>query len=229
MNGSMVENNPTQDHLVTAAEIRGTAGYAEDTDALVARYESIAPEDIHAAILHLLPPAPSDILDIGAGSGRDAAWLAARGHRVVAIEPTAALRLRAQQLHRSSAIAFIDDSLPELAVVRRQDRRFALVMMTAVFMHLDADERRRAMPNLAGLIDDDGRLAITLRHGPVPPGRRMFEVSSEETIALARRQGLRVLVNTSAPSTQTANRDAGVTWTVLAFGARSSASAQGPL
>lgn len=221
----MAENNPTQDHQVTAAEVRGTAGYAEDADALVARYESIAPEDVHAAILHLLPPAPSDILDIGAGSGRDAAWLAAKGHRVVAVEPTTALRLRAQQLH--PAIAFVDDSLPELAVVRRQGRRFALVMMTAVFMHLDADERRRAMSNLTELLVDNGRLTITLRHGPVAPGRRMFEVSAEETIALARQHGLGVLVNTRAQSATTANRDAGVTWTVLAFGVRPSIAFQG--
>ena len=29
-----------------------------------------------------------------------------------------------------------------------------------------------------------------MRHGPVPPGRRMFDVSAEETIALAAGHGL---------------------------------------
>ena len=34
------------------------------------------------------------------------------------------------------------------------------------------------------------RVPDTMRHGPVPPGRRMFDVSAEETIALAAGHGL---------------------------------------
>jgi protein-L-isoaspartate O-methyltransferase len=35
------------------------------------------------------------VLDIGSGTGRDAAGLAAMGHSVVAVEPTAELRIGA--------------------------------------------------------------------------------------------------------------------------------------
>jgi hypothetical protein len=84
-------------------------------------------------------------------------------------------------------------------------------------MHLDAPERRVAMRPLAALLAPGGVLVLSLRHGPVPAGRRMFEVSAEETIALAQACGLRPVLHLHEPSLQPANRAAGVTWTRLAF------------
>ncbi|SCG08174.1 hypothetical protein GA0115255_123563 [Streptomyces sp. Ncost-T6T-2b] len=54
-----------------------TAGYAEAADALAVQYEQVTFEDVHRDVLHLLPSAPARILDVGAGTGRDAAALAA--------------------------------------------------------------------------------------------------------------------------------------------------------
>lgn len=56
-------------------------------------------------------------------------------------------------------------------------------------MHLDADERACAWRagGLAGARRPD--LDMPLRHGLVPPGRRMFDVSAEETIAPAAGHG----------------------------------------
>jgi len=197
--------------------IRGTRGYAEQADELAVRYEGIDFTIKHEAVLPLLPTAPASAVDIGAGTGRDAAWLAERGYRVVAVEPTEAMRSRGIALHLSPAIEWIDDSLPALRRLLALDRRFELVMLTAVWMHLDADERRLAMPNVAALVAPRGLLVMTLRHGPVPSGRIMFAVSAEETIALAAAQGLRLSLNVHAESSQAANRDAGVSWTQLAF------------
>lgn len=197
--------------------VRGSRGYAEQADELVARYEAIDFPAKHRAVLPLLPAAPASAIDIGAGTGRDAAWLADRGYRVVAVEPTAALRSRAMALHPTPAIEWIDDSLPMLGRVIAQRRSFDLVMLTAVWMHLDADERRVAMVPVAELLAPGGLLVITLRHGPVPSGRIMFAVSAAETIALAEARGLRLLLNVHAESSQAANRDAGVSWTQLAF------------
>jgi SAM-dependent methyltransferase len=157
------------------------------------------------------------VLDIGAGTGRDAAWFAEMGHRVVAVEPTDALRLGAMKLHPSPRIEWIDDGLPDLALVRSRGETFDLVMLTAVWMHLDADQRARAMRNVAATVASPGRIIMTLRHGPVPQGRRMFEVSTEETIALAETQGLHPTLNVQRASTQPGNRAAGVSWTILAL------------
>lgn len=194
----------------------GTEGYAEAAARLLRT--RLPFEDVHAPILHLIPRAPSRVLDIGSGPGHDAARLAAMGHSVVAAEPTPALLRGASDLHGRNGIRWVEDGLPELGAVRSLGLRYALVLMTGVWMHLDEEERGDAMPRVASLIEPAGTLALSLRHGPVPAGRRMFEVGGAETVELARRCGLRLLVEVKGrESIQPANRAAGVTWTVLAF------------
>lgn len=197
--------------------VPGTQGYAEQAGELIGRYEAVAFLDKHRAALHLLPAAPGLVLDVGAGTGADAAWFASRGHRVVAVEPTGALRGAGMALHPSPAIEWVDDSLPHLAAVAARGPVFDAVMLTAVWMHLDEAERRAALSTLAGLLAPDGVLVFSLRHGPVPAGRRMFEVSGEETIALGREHGLRPVLQARRASVQPANRQAGVRWTYLVF------------
>lgn len=87
-------------------------------------------------------------------------------------------------------------------------------MMTAVRMHLDEAERTRAMAGVAGLIVPGGLMTLSLRHGPVPAGRRMFDVSPAETSALAARHGLSTVYEKDRPSVFNAD---GVWWDVLAF------------
>jgi SAM-dependent methyltransferase len=197
--------------------VSGTEGYADEAEELFKHYESFPAADAHRAVLHLIPTAASSILDIGSGTGRDAAWFAAQGHRVVAVEPTDAFRLPAMALHPSPQIEWLDDSLPDLAMLQRRGESFDVVMLSAVWMHLDAQQRRRAMPNLAALVREGGTVIMKIRHGPVPAGRRMFEIPAEETIELARMQGLHPVLNLRAESSQEANRAAGITWTSLAF------------
>jgi SAM-dependent methyltransferase len=55
----------------------------ETTDALFGR----DPERILVEHAHLLPP-DGDVLDLGCGQGRHALWLARRGRRVVAVDPS---------------------------------------------------------------------------------------------------------------------------------------------
>jgi SAM-dependent methyltransferase len=195
---------------------RGNEGYAEEADALTRQYESVRFVDVHGPVLHLLPTVPSLVLDIGAGTGRDAAALTGMGHRVVAVEPTAALRERAALLHPSSPIEWIEDYLPRLDRVMARGDRFDVVMLTAVWIHLDPRQREEAMPRVASLLRPGGVLLLTLRHGPAPPGRRrLFETSADETIALAGVHGLRVAVKVEHRADFYGRRE--VTWTTLAF------------
>jgi SAM-dependent methyltransferase len=197
--------------------IPSAKGYAEEAEDLIGYYESIPFADKHRAFLHLFPSHPSRVLDIGAGTGADAAWFADKGHRVVAVEPTKELRLPGMALHPSPSIAWLDDSLPRLAATVRRKQKFDVIMMTAVWMHLDGREREIAMPRVASLLSAKAVLAMTLRHGPVPAGRRMFEVSAQETIALAETHGLQAILSTRAESVQSINRQAGVTWSCVAL------------
>lgn len=130
--------------------VSGTEGYAEAAAAMLARRISFA--EVHRPVLHLMPTRPCRVLDIGAGAGYDAADLAAMGHSVVAVEPTAALRVPAMAPHPSPAIEWIDDSLPELRALAGRAASFDLVLLTAVWMHLDAEQRRQATPNVAALL-----------------------------------------------------------------------------
>lgn len=182
----------------------------------MARYERIPFVEKHAAVLPLIPPPPCRVLDIGAGTGADAAWLAAAGYAVVAVEPADALRHAASARHGSRAIEWVNDSLPGLVTFERRPA-FDVVMVTAVWMHLDEAERERAMPVVASLLRPRGLLTLTLRHGVRPPGRHMFDVSGEETTALAVRAGLRPVLDARTESVQPENRRAGVTWSRLAF------------
>ncbi len=199
---------------VKSVRISGTENYAEEAPELLKRYESISFADTHRTVMHLIPKEPCRVLDIGAGTGRDAAGFAAMGHRVVAAEPTEGMRCGAMALHPSPLIEWLDDSLPDLASLRARGEQFDVVMLTAVWMHLDEQQRRRAIGNVAALVGGGGVMIMTLRHGPVPPGRRMFEVSAEETISLAEPLGLRCVLNRPAESSL---RQPGVSWTRLAF------------
>jgi protein-L-isoaspartate O-methyltransferase len=56
----------------------GTEGYAENAESLVRAWRKLSFEEVHRPIVHLLPAIPSNVLDIGAGIGSDAAALAAK-------------------------------------------------------------------------------------------------------------------------------------------------------
>ena len=198
--------------------VPGTEGYAETAAVVAQRYEEITFDDVHASVRHLIPTAPPDVLDIGAGTGRDAAALAAMGHRVVAVEPTAELRAIGTGLHPSDGITWLDDSLPDLALVTSQPRRFDAILLTAVWMHLDDGRRTQAMPVIANLLRPGGIVLFSVRHGPVPAGRVMYEIPAEETIDLAATSGLRLLLRLDdQPGAYGARGDPRVTWTKLVF------------
>lgn len=133
------------------------------------------------------------------------------------MEPTDAFRDAGRRLHAAHDIEWIDDGLPDLAALSGRDAAYDAILLTGVWMHLETEERWQAMPVLASLMAPGARLLMSIRHGPVPEGRRMFEVTGAETIALAERQGLRLIRERHTESIQPENRANGVHWTMLAF------------
>lgn len=198
-------------------EVFGTAGYAEQAATLFAQYEDFDIAASLRSVAGFFPTEPSQILDIGAGTGTLAAWFASKGHKVVAAEPVRQFREPARLAHPEKNICFMDDSLPDLKAVFQQDTNFDLITLNAVWMRLDVERRETAMANISSLLHKGGRIFLSLRHGIVPQGRQMFQVSPTETIELAARNGLAKIHQSQNDSIQGENRKTGVTWTKLIF------------
>lgn len=207
----------TMQHPMEPSTVPGTEGYAENAGQLIARYESVAFLEKYRPVVHLLPTRACSVLDIGAGTGGDAACLASLGHTVIALEPVAAFREAGMKAHAAANIEWVNDSLPSLSAIGARQTGYDLIVVAAVWMHLAAEERMEAMGNISTLLKPGAILVISLRHGPAPEGRRIFDVSANETAELAMRHQLKVMLNTPAPSVQPQNRQAGVSWSWLVF------------
>lgn len=193
--------------------IETLAFYEKHSARFAERYESLDPEVIHRPWSDLLPP-PCRVLDAGAGTGRDAAWLAGKGFRVVAMEPVAAFRDYGRSHHHHENIRWIDDRLPACRSVRRLGQRFRLILAGGVWMHLAAADQPVAMTYLAGLLSRGGRLVMTLRHGPAADGRRMRPVAGEDVRRQAAGAGLKQIRDTKSDD---GFHRAAITWQALVF------------
>ncbi len=194
-------------------------GYSNAERDIVSRFESISSDKLYRPVQSVMPEQPGSVLDIGAGTGRDAAWFAGKGSRVLAVEPVSTLREAGAALHRSANIEWLDDALPELARTIARGERFELVLLSGVWQHLDGALRTAAMENLRRLIKAGGTLIISLRDGPGPPTRPVFPADVDHTIQLANKENLELRLRQPALSIQKANRNSGVSWTWLAFSA----------
>lgn len=172
-----------------------------------ARYARARFEDIHADILDYLPPTGSDILDVGAGSGRDAAALAARGYRVVAVEPAQALADWGRARYADHEIIWIDDALPGLPVVTAMPRRYAFILCSAVLMHVAADALDRSVATLSALLTPCGHFAMSVRDRGSQDPSAIFHNHSEKAILEAARRANLDLVHQGENPDQLARPD----------------------
>lgn len=190
------------------------AAYEHDAAALAEAYDAIDPSEIYGGIAELLRRKGGDglALDVGAGSGRDAAWLVDLGHEVIAAEPAGAMRAEGARRHPSFDIRWIDDGLPSLDAVHRLALAFDTILVAGVWQHVAPSDRARAFRKLATLMRPAGLLVITLREAPPPPGRRMHPTSAGEIEGLARSHGLEILL---IERSDDAMGRSGVGWTTV--------------
>lgn len=185
------------------------AVYDRGATVFVARYEALSAEALWGRVRDLLPAGAGRLaLDVGAGSGRDAAWLAGLGFEVVAAEPAAGMRAEGARLH--PGLRWVDDRLPALTALHQLGLSYDLVLLSAVWVHLPPAERPRAFRKLVTLLRPGGVLVLTLRGGPGKPESAMHPTSLGEIEALAREHGLAVLRTLDEPDRL---GRAGVAWT----------------
>ena len=155
------------------------------------QYNSVSFESVHHSWKPYWPLAGDKVLDVGAGSGRDARWMQQQGCEVIAIEPSNALRELGAK-YTGVEVTWINDALPALNRTENLGMRFDLILVSAVWMHLPSSYRERAFRKLSNLLAPNGRLIITLRHGEFDDQRQGYPVSVEELEQLAKNSALQV-------------------------------------
>lgn len=167
--------------------------YDKHAATLADGYESIAFEKAYPFLEAVFQGTPISVLDIGSGTGRDAAWIDAKGHSVTAVEPSMAMRKIAISLHPSKNITWVDDELPHLAGQNLAARTFDVVLANAVWMHVHPTDRDNAMQRIFYLTNVGGSAFVSLRLGPQDSERGMYEISSSKFVTLAEKTGFTVV------------------------------------
>ncbi len=195
--------------------MKSTAYYDRNPDARIAAYDKLSAAEVHGAWApQHLREEPGFACDIGAGSGRDANWLAELGWEVVAVEPSVMRDKAASMSH--PRVTWLDDALPNLNVLRALGRRFDLILLSAVWMHVAPRERERAFRILSELLNPSGLLVITLRKGADEhenAARGFHPTSADELIGYANRRAVAFKDRTEAEDLERGH----VRWETLVF------------
>ena len=125
-------------------------------------YAGPAPWDIgrpQAALVAAADRVTGPVLDAGCGTGENALFFAARGHRVVGIDfvEESLRRARAKAAGRGLAAEFLVQDATALA---DWGERFASVIDCGLFHCFSDDDRRRYVRGLARVVEPGGRLFL---------------------------------------------------------------------
>ncbi len=169
--------------------------YDEHAVALADSYESVAFENAYPFLAKVFVEAPSPlaVLDIGAGTGRDAAWIASNGHNVLAVEPSSSMLTIAKKLHASEQITWLQSELPRLDYLEANMGKFDVILLNAVWMHIVPKDRAASLRRVKQLLNSGGSIFVSLRLGPVNEDRGMFEISGSQFAIDAEEAGFDVV------------------------------------
>ena len=194
--------------------------YTANAEKLYHQYQSLKAERVHATWLKHLPTMPGIACDIGAGSGRDANWLAALGWEVIAVEPSEKLLTLGKEAS-AGKVTWLDDKLPDLGRLRTIGHRFNLILLSAVWMHLPPVLRQRAFRILSDILMPGGLIVITLRHGSDENenlSRQFYPVNAEELQHFAKQRALVCIQHDSQQDQLGRNKGPeNVKWETLVF------------
>ena len=173
---------------------RALSHFEREASGLASRDDSISFEQVHGAIAPYLPALPAEILDVGAGSGRDARALAALGYDVVAVEPSASFRALAGRHDGGEGIQWVDDRLPRLRSLGSRAGQFDFILCSAVLMYVSSRKIGASFKTMATLLSDRGKLALSVRDraGGESPALCISHHDAD-LVAAAKEAGLRLV------------------------------------
>lgn len=158
--------------------VRGSGSrYAGVFEDLIARGEDI---DGEARLADVLAPRGARILDAGAGIGRVAAALAARGHDVTAVEKDPDLIARSRRLYPQVPVVEADILELTTGLLEEADRPTSydeIVVVGNVMVYLAEDTEARVLRTLAGLLARGGRILVGFAPEKGPPQSRDYPVA----------------------------------------------------
>lgn len=186
--------------------------YNDNAGLLARQYLSTSFEEVHVSWLPHLNQifdnhdSVLSILDVGAGIGRDAKFLAEHTSHckqaeqkveVVAVEPAHILADLGKKYTKGLNVTWINDTLPRLNRLAVYQNGFNLILLSAVWMHIPPSERAIALKTLEQLLAPQGKLVISLRHGPNSDTRVIHPVSVDELQNMASRAHLTMVEATA--------------------------------
>lgn len=180
-------------------------------------YSSKPFDCIHQSWKHMLKRVPlkSYVLDVGAGNGRDALALSNMGYDVTAVEPADKLSqfLRSNtQSKANNHIEWLSDSLPSINSVKELNKQYSVILLSAVWMHLNKEEQEESIKNLSQILYSNGIIVITIRNGSFKDGRTTSNPTVNELDALIHKYGLKN-IHTSHSNDELNRSD--VSWTTV--------------
>ena len=188
----------------------------------VALYEGADMSTLHQLLLRYLPER-CRVLEIGCGSGRDAAFLLSHGYDVTATDASPSMLSIAAQRHPELAtrlhfLSFPTANCPLSTANCPLAPPYAAILSVAMVMHLTDAELRECAAQWRDLVEEEGVLVIsasTGRPGLVQlredTGRLYCERTPDELLAVFTQAGFNCIA--THPLADLLNRD--IQWTVL--------------
>jgi hypothetical protein len=192
--------------------------YDENAEAVFARHQSV-PSPVAKYIKLAFPPG-GEILDIGAGSGRDMQTLMREQYAAYGVEPCEPMRRIAIGHDPRLVERLMGGSLPGLS--SQIDRKFDGIICSAVFMHIPAEQHFDCAFDIRNLLKSYGRLILSVprtrpdvdEEGRDSHGRLFVPIVPESLELLFERLGFQRI---GKWEDEDALGRRGITWTTLLF------------
>lgn len=197
---------------------RNIALYDREARRLTLQYDALttpqAMPDFARRVLELKSRETLHALDLGCGSGRDALWMANQGLHVTAVDGATAMIDIAKADKPHVRIDYMQDAAPLLQNLAGKGRSFDVILASAFLFHFDKDGRAQILDSIKNLAKPGATVYFTLRRGPVPVGRDIYDVSPDELRVWAQAAG--ATFNHDAHSSDAMGR-ADISWDHIAI------------
>jgi SAM-dependent methyltransferase len=138
--------------------------YENHSHDLIARYDSADMSELHQLLAKHLTP-NSKTIDIGFGSGRDLAFLESSGHDIYGVDPVESFVVQAQYRFTGICEHFRVGSFLTVDIPSDWLNSFDVVISIAVWMHLKAHERPKAIDTIKALVKSNGIFVLSFSLG----------------------------------------------------------------